>query len=165
MTDDSERYRLLLLGVDDDEYHWVLDNLVDSIERHGIEVETQHAHPKPDAADARAALADEDMRRKNASWIRDVSEKVLSAVLEHPEQVGDEIWGFSAIVESDWNAVVDAIDNLPEMETAESVILFPDQAHPHQGPDMEYQTDPPKNPNAPFSYDPAQDFKTEPDRS
>lgn len=158
-------HRLLLIGVDDDEYRWVLDNFVDFLGRQGISVEKKGPHPQPDAADAKAALNDEDMRRKNASWIREIPEKTLASVLEHPEKRSEKIWGYSVTFEADWNKVTHAIDSLPnKLETAEAIILLPDQASPHKTPDMEYQPDPPKNPNAPFSYDPAQDYYTEPDR-
>ena len=155
--------RLLIIGVKGDDHKWVLDNLVDRLEAAGFENIKQFHYPKVSLADARAALLDEDLSRKNASWIRDVPERKLRPILDAVNDPRIAIWGFSVTLPADWNTLTTVIDDLPEMETTEIMVLSPTEADPRQAPDMEFQPRPPKNPNAPFSYDPAQDYYTEPD--
>lgn len=160
----TERHQPLLLGVDDDEFEWAREHLADHLEQHGLRVEARHTWPRTDAVDAAAAAEDDDMRNKQASWLRSIPTNRLRDVLEHAESRGDHIWGVSAAVRGEWSEVSEAIDNLPnDLETAIAIVLLPDEHH-GDAPDTEYELEPPKNPDAPFSYDPAKDYYTEPGR-
>lgn len=161
----NDKHRLLLVGINDDEFKWAREQLSEHLGRNGIEVEREDTYPRTDVVDAAAAVNDEDMRNKKASWLREVPESVLTDVLDHAEKRHERVWGQSAIVTAEWDPLLDAIDSFPNwLETTGSVLLLLTEADPYETPDMEYQPRPPKNPDAPFSYDPAQDYYTEPDQ-
>lgn len=159
------RDRLLLIGLRGSDYKWAIDTLPGRLEDAGFEDMKQYHHPKVSVPDLRRAVKNRDLDRKKASWVRDVPERKLHPVIERAEGLSPSVvmWGFSVTVPADWNALSDVIDGLPDMES-EVVVLSPSEADPHTPPDMEYQPDAPKNPNAPFSYDPERDYYTEPDQ-
>lgn len=153
--------RILLMGLDRDTYNWVLDHGERYIQKRSVIVEKREPHPQPDVADTIAALKDEDMRRKNASWIREVPASKVEQVLEDAETRGQRIWAYSYLVEGYWKDISRTIDGLSERDLVATVLL-PSEADPRATPDMEYEPDPPKNPNAPFCYDPNYDYYTNP---
>lgn len=158
----TERHQPLLLGIDEENFEWARENFTDFLEQQGLTVEAQHTWPRTDVVDAAAAAEDEDMRNKQASWLRSMPEGRLRLVLEQAESRGDRIWGVSAVVEGKWSRVTTAIDALPdELATTAKIVLLPDEHH-GDAPDTDYEPDGPKNPDAPFSYDPANDYYTEP---
>lgn len=158
MADSDMHHQLLLMGVDHDEYKWVLDEFVEFVKQEGFDVDKQFIYPKPDARDVKAALEDEDMNRKIASWVRHVPNKTLIEVLRHPDRAGDEVWGFSVTTPASQEELEEVVDHLPAMETVEAAILPADRPHPDKPPDMKYHDRGRTNANAPFSYDPQQDY-------
>lgn len=154
--------RFLLVGVDDGSHQWVLSNLESRVKQAGFEEYKLHSHPKTSAADLHRALTNEDMNRKKASWLREVPTRILESVLNATDHPANMIWGYSVVVPQNFDRLSQMDDELPNLSTVETVILDAGLANPVQSPDMEYQRNPPKNPDAPFSYDPAQDYYTEP---
>lgn len=149
------------MGIDDDTYHWVLDEAEDLLDDMSITVEKREPYSQPFVPDVVKALNDQDMSRKNASWVREVPDLKLEKVLEDAEQNHDKLWGYSFIVDATWEEIKRAVENLSHDRNLTTVVLTPTEADPRNTPDMEYQPDPPKNPNAPFSYNPTDDYYTE----
>lgn len=154
--------RMVFIGTDTGAMNRVRDTAEAVFEKEGFEVVWRAPYPNVAYRDVQAALADEDLERKNAEWVRSIDEETIEAVLSHTDEARPTVRGWGLLAEPgdtlEWYDIADEV-----LERADVTGMVEHQltvAVPHD--ESVGTPQPTKNKNAPFSYDPAQDFKTEP---
>lgn len=159
------KHRLVIIGTGRTDHDHVHKDLHSRLTSAGIDVTQRYHYPRVTLRDARASLDGDDLVVKESGWIRDVPNSLVESVIESAEDSTALIWGESAITRADLGELVGFIDKLPKMPRSEATVLPPDMADKHNIPDVEFADDDSvKNKHAPFSYDPAKDYYTEPER-
>lgn len=162
MTDDKwdDRLRVLFYGHGKEKFKLIRNLVPGALEDAGFKIEWQMAYPVVQGHDVQNVLADEDLHYKSGEYLRQLDTDKLQAVVDGVDSEAPSVQGFGAAVEAgDWMGFTVAAHKIPIPESWNvEVFTTPPVIH-----EEEWMDDPPKNPDAPFSYDPAQDFYTEPD--
>lgn len=155
---------LVFVGTRSDDMARLRETAEPAFERDGFDVYWRAGYPTVPYHDVRAALRDGDLDRKNAEWVRSVGDDVLESLLDRSDDARPSIrgWGFRAEPDTtlDWFKIADAL--LQEEGLSSRVEYQILSVSPHEK--SVGAPEPTKNANAPFSYDPAQDYYTEPNR-
>jgi hypothetical protein len=126
----------------------------------GLEINRQCYYPVVGYSDVRAVLSDEDLNNKSGEWLRDVDFSLLRHVLQSDDNPKPSIggWGITAKPRNftRWERVANEI---PLSSTIQCEVV---NTSPKKRPPGYQQNS--GSSHRPFSYDPAQDYSTEPDR-
>ena len=154
--------RLVFLATETDVVNRVKDVAEPLFEGEGFEVGWRARYPNVSYRDVQAALADEDLQRKNAEWVRSIDGETLEAVIAQSDEIKPTLRGWGLLAEPEdtfeWYDIADSVLNEARVESEVEYQLT--MALPNDESVGAPQRA--KNQNAPFSYDPSQDYYTEP---
>jgi len=162
MTDDKwdDRTRVLFYGHGKEMFKLIRNLVPNVLEDEGFEIEWQMAYPAVAGHDVLNVLNDEDLHDKRGEYLRQLDTEKLQAVVDAVDSEAPFVQGFGVAVEgSDWMDFTIVSHQVPIPESWNFEVF----TTPPVIQQEEWTDDPPENPDAPFSYDPAQDFYTEPD--
>lgn len=158
--------KLLFVTTDSQLMNRVKEKAVSHFESKGYTIVWKASYPNVEYSDVEAAMRDNDLDRKNAEWVRSMNVETIEPVLEAAEGQRPTVRAWGLQTESnntmEWYGLAD--DILEEVGAGQAVQYQLSSVSPHETP-VGTSHGHTKNKHAPFSYDPSQDFKTEPDRT
>lgn len=164
MSEDKwdDRLRLLFYGHGKENFKLVRHTIPGALEDAGFEVVWQMAYPAIAGYDVQNVLDDEDLHYKRGEYLRQLDTEKLQSAVDAVDSEAPFVQGFGVAVETTlYKRLLATVEKFPipnswefELFTTPPVIGQEDWAE-----------EPPQNQNAPFSYDPNNDYYTEPDRN
>lgn len=162
MSEWDNRLRVLLYGHGKEPFKLLRDSLPGVLEDAGFEVVWRCPYSIVDEDDIEAVIKDEDLREKNSAWLRQVDTDELQELVDGIEAERPHVRGYGIAVESDrFKGLYHTLNAYPIPEHWKFTLATGRDPDAHRG---EWQPEAVKNRNAPFSYDPADDYSTEPNR-
>lgn len=159
MSEWDDRLRVLLYGHGKEPYKLIRDSLPGVLEDAGFEVVWQNTYSIVDGDDVKAVIEDDGLREKNSGWLRQVDADELQELVDGIESDSPHVRGYGIAVESDrYKGFFHTINAFPLPDHWNFKIAAGKDPVAHGG---EWKPKPPKNRNAPFSYDPVDDYVTE----
>lgn len=138
----------------------IQQNAPNVFEREGLEMNWQATYANVGYDDIQSILSEEDLTKKSGEWLRDVRESNIRGILQSTDCGTPSISGWGVTLKPrEYNRWRDVANIIVNSSTTKYNIV---NTHPQKTPPNSNRTT--NNPNAPFSYDPAQDYSTEPDR-
>lgn len=156
----DNRIRLLFYGHGLDDFKLIRDAIPTSLKDNDFEIEKEYTYSNVSLSDAESVLRDTDLSNKNAAWLRQVDMYELQTIVDAIDDIRTPVRGFGVVVSpARPQQLIQLLAKFPLPENYKYLL----STAPEERYRSEWKDSPAKNPHAPFSYDPNNDYYTEPD--